>query len=59
MRFAALDAEGGEIVSKIYYSIGGGFVVDDEARAAPIDVLAPLPFDSGRRPARPVARRRA
>jgi len=46
MRFAALDAEGGEIVSKIYYSIGGGFVVDDEARAAPIDVLAPLPFDS-------------
>src|SRR5699024_6260487 len=32
MRFAAFDAEGNEIASRDYYSVGGGFVVNqDEA----------------------------
>jgi L-serine dehydratase len=31
MRFTALDAGGGELISRVYYSVGGGFVVDQEA----------------------------
>ncbi|NNC98650.1 MAG: L-serine ammonia-lyase, partial [Gammaproteobacteria bacterium] len=30
MRFTAFDAKGAELHCKIYYSVGGGFVVDDE-----------------------------
>jgi L-serine dehydratase len=30
MRFAALDERGVELLSRIYYSIGGGFVVDEQ-----------------------------
>lgn len=29
MRFRALDAQGNELLSEIYYSIGGGFIVTD------------------------------
>jgi L-serine dehydratase len=31
MRFTALDERGGEILSRVYYSVGGGFVVDEQA----------------------------
>ena len=31
MRLWALDTEGHELLSKTYYSVGGGFVVDDDA----------------------------
>ena len=37
MRFAAYDAIGTELMARIYYSVGGGFVVND-------DVSADLPF---------------
>jgi L-serine dehydratase len=31
MRFTALDAQGAPIRSRVYYSVGGGFVVDEQA----------------------------
>jgi L-serine dehydratase len=31
MRFAALDASGGQLLARVYYSVGGGFVVDEGA----------------------------
>jgi L-serine dehydratase len=34
MRFAALTASGEELVRKQYYSVGGGFVVDEQAAGA-------------------------
>ncbi|TNH30060.1 L-serine ammonia-lyase [Micromonospora orduensis] len=34
MTFAAYDAEGAELRSRTYYSVGGGFVVDEEAAGA-------------------------
>ncbi len=34
MTFTALDGAGREIAGKTYYSVGGGFVVDDEAAGA-------------------------
>jgi len=39
MRFTALDAAGGVVSERIYYSIGGGFVVDHAG--APADGSAP------------------
>ena len=54
MRFAALDAQGADLLTAEYFSVGGGFVVDaagervlngtpaDQADAAP-----PYPFTSG------------
>src|SRR5574338_295525 len=33
MRFAAFDAEGNEIASRDYYSVGGGFVVNQDEAA--------------------------
>jgi len=55
MRFVAYDAEGAEIAEKIYYSVGGGFVVSDEVAAdgskqkviAPDATVLPFPFKSG------------
>jgi L-serine dehydratase len=55
MRFTAFDAQGAEIVSRTYYSVGGGFVVSDEVAAdgtrqkqiAPDTTVLPLPFHSG------------
>ncbi len=55
MRFAAFDAGGGELASRVYYSVGGGFVISEEAAAdgsrrqaiAPDATLLPLPFHSG------------
>ena len=51
MRFTALDAVGGVLAARIYYSVGGGFVVDHAG--APADgsvpaeqVSVPYPFNS-------------
>ncbi len=34
MRFAALGSDGEELIAKQYYSVGGGFVVDEQAAGA-------------------------
>ena len=55
MRFTAFDAEGVELTSRTYYSVGGGFVVSDEVAAdgsrqrqiAPDATTLPHPFRSG------------
>jgi L-serine dehydratase len=55
MRFTAYDAAGAELMSRTYYSVGGGFVVSEEAAAdgtrqktiAPDATVLPLPFHSG------------
>lgn len=55
MRFVALDAAGKELAERIYYSVGGGFIVSDEVAAdgtrqkviAPDATVLPLPFTSG------------
>ena len=51
MRFTAYDATGAEIASRDYYSVGGGFVVNnDEAaedRIVADDTALPHPFSSG------------
>lgn len=50
MRFQALDNGGGELTSRTYYSVGGGFVVDESASGAdrikPDDTPVRLPFGS-------------
>ncbi|MFK4225810.1 L-serine ammonia-lyase [Streptomyces sp. NPDC019890] len=50
MRFQALDHDGGELRSRTYYSVGGGFVVDESATGAdrikPDDTPVRLPFGS-------------
>ena len=49
MRFTAFDGDGAAIAQKVYFSVGGGFVVDeDEANvtdAAP-KLRVPYPFTS-------------
>ncbi|PPE68729.1 L-serine ammonia-lyase [Caldimonas thermodepolymerans] len=55
MRFAAYDAQGQELASRIYYSVGGGFVVSEDVaadgsrqkRIAPDTTVLPLPFHTG------------
>ncbi len=55
LRFTAFDAVGGELTQRVYYSVGGGFVVSDEVAAdgarhkviAPDTTLLPHPFHSG------------
>ena len=55
MRFVALDAQGVELINRVFYSVGGGFVVSEEvaedgskAQAIAPDVtVLPLPFRSG------------
>jgi L-serine dehydratase len=55
MRFVALDAGGQEIANRVYYSVGGGFILSDEVAAdgsrhkiiAPDATVLPLPFTSG------------
>ncbi|MBB6144595.1 L-serine dehydratase [Silvibacterium bohemicum] len=46
VRFTAVDAQGTELLSNIYFSIGGGFIVADAegAGAAPVMTTATLPF---------------
>jgi len=55
MRFGAFDASGSEIANRVYYSVGGGFVVSGEVAAdgtrqkviAPDTTVLPYPFRSG------------
>ena len=55
MRFTAFDATGAELCSRVYYSVGGGFVVSEEVAAdgskqkviAPDTTVLPHPFHSG------------
>lgn len=55
MRFVALDAQGNELSNRVFYSVGGGFIVSDEVAAdgsrhkviAPDATVLPLPFTSG------------
>jgi L-serine dehydratase len=55
MRFTAFDAEGGELLTRVYYSVGGGFVVSDEIAQdgsrqktiAPDTTVLAHPFHSG------------
>jgi len=55
MRFVAFDAAGAEVTQRVYYSVGGGFVVSDEVAAdgakhklvAPDTAVLPHPFHSG------------
>jgi len=50
MRFTACDADGAEIDSKVYYSVGGGFVVNEDAvgadRIVPDTTVVAHPFKS-------------
>lgn len=50
MRFTAYDSEGTEILQKIYYSVGGGFVVNhtegENAEIVTNDVEVKFPFKS-------------
>ncbi|HET7290888.1 MAG TPA: L-serine ammonia-lyase [Vicinamibacteria bacterium] len=51
MRFTSLDKDGAVLRARIYYSVGGGFVVDQEtAHGAPVEAdgpRVPFPFQSG------------
>ena len=52
MRFKATDAYGHTLLERVYYSVGGGFVVDQDAVRGdnPLkqdDVKVPYPFSSG------------
>ena len=55
MRFTAFDAAGAEIANRVYYSVGGGFVVSDAVAAdgtrqkaiAPDPTVLTFPFRSG------------
>jgi L-serine dehydratase len=55
MRCIAFDGQGNEIANRIYYSVGGGFVVSDEVAAdgskqkviAPDTTVLPYPFKTG------------
>ncbi|WP_369135603.1 L-serine ammonia-lyase [Modestobacter sp. I12A-02662] len=43
MLFRALDAEGGEVSRREYYSVGGGFVLDEDDAGNPAIVEDPTP----------------
>jgi L-serine dehydratase len=51
MRFVACDRRGEELANKVYYSVGGGFVVNEQAAGADRIVadstVLPYPFNSG------------
>ncbi|MEB8339284.1 L-serine ammonia-lyase [Streptomyces endophyticus] len=52
MTLWAYDADGGELLTKTYYSVGGGFVVDEDAVAGenpivPDDTSLKYPFRTG------------
>jgi L-serine dehydratase len=55
MRLVAYDADGAELSNRVFYSVGGGFVVSEEAAAdqarhrdiAPDATVLPFPFTSG------------
>jgi L-serine dehydratase len=51
MQLSAFDADGVQLTQKTYYSVGGGFVVDDDAvgadRVKPDDTVLKYPFRTG------------
>jgi len=55
MRFSAFDAAGVVLAARVYYSVGGGFVISEQVAAdgqrqkviAPDTSVLPLPFHSG------------
>jgi len=51
MRFTAYDAKGAALRERVYYSVGGGFVVDESAigaeRIKPDNTPLPYPFRTG------------
>ncbi len=51
LRFVARTSDGAELLSKIYYSIGGGFVVGElaaqEDKLTKVEHLLPFPYRSG------------
>ncbi|MFI7697586.1 L-serine ammonia-lyase [Nonomuraea sp. NPDC049480] len=51
MRFTAYTSEGEKLREKVYFSVGGGFVVDEKATGAdrikPDDTVLPHPFTTG------------
>ncbi|TDD09800.1 L-serine ammonia-lyase [Saccharopolyspora terrae] len=51
MRFTAIGNDGSELESAVYYSVGGGFVVDEDAASADRikadDTAVPMPFSTG------------
>ena len=49
MRFKAFDQFGAELYKQIFYSIGGGFIIDHEQIFIPVDesqITVPYPFKS-------------
>lgn len=51
MRFTAYNAQQEEMSTKVYYSIGGGFIIDEEQAMqtkTPYDVPVPYPFANTR-----------
>jgi L-serine dehydratase len=47
MQFVALNVQQETIDSRIYYSVGGGFIVDEEAASTDCLTVLPFPFNSG------------
>ncbi len=52
MRFTALDSSGAQLCQRVYYSVGGGFVVNDQGHPdagveRPQSRPAPYPFNTG------------
>jgi len=51
LQFSAFDADGGPVAANTYYSVGGGFVVDEDAtgadRVVPEDTALKYPFRTG------------
>jgi L-serine dehydratase len=50
MRFEAFDGEGATLLERVFYSVGGGFVVDESAAESGFvvadETVLPYPFDS-------------
>ena len=51
MRFVAADGDGAALLERVYYSVGGGFVVRENHEDEPViverDVAVAFPFDTG------------
>lgn len=51
LRFSAINADATELMSRVYYSVGGGFVVNENKTDDPVIIESPVelpyPFESG------------
>ncbi len=51
LRFVAFDQDGAELLQRVYYSVGGGFVVKEHETGDPVITESPVdlphPFESG------------